>query len=548
MKSRRRLLKVLLGVVVLSVLAAAVFGLGPADKEPVVAATVAVSRGVVLASVSATGNVTADTELGLDFASGGRLVDLAVEEGERVTRGQVLARVDGRAGNDNLASARADLASAQAELNRVREGTTAEERAANRASVGRAQSQVDAAEVALDGAEATAGQNNKDYAADINQARTAVSQARARAERNRKTYQSDVDQAEDDLDDAQRAASAASGDDIVGRLTGALRSPEADLRAARARVTTAKNTQRTGLLTDQQAIKNATDEVTNATNRSASGQLADEQAIRDASARRDSAKADVVGAQADVAVAQTPASAAEVAAAAAGVTRAQVGVKAAERELEDSTLVAPVDGTVASVANQVGEFVSGSGVGGLSGTGTSAEATSGLNTTATTNGFIVLTDLGSLQVKAGFSEVDAAKLQPGQAVVLSFEALPSQAAAGRVAAVDAVSTLVRNVVTYDVTVIPDQSVAGIKPGMTASVQVVVAERTNVARLPNSAIGGRSDRATVTVLRADKELPRPVTVGVRGDDSTEILNGVAVGDRVLTRASSVVAAGGGGSRP
>jgi len=538
MGRRSRWVKVGLALAVLVVLAAAFSALGPEDEKVAPAPTSTVTRGVVLASVTASGNVTADVELGLDFATGGRLVELAVQEGDRVTPGQVLARVDTREENDRLASARADLASARAELARVREGSTPQELAANRASVARTLRQLDVARTALAGAEASATENGNDYDAAVDQAETAVDQARDRASQNERTYELDIEQAQRDVAAARRAVDDAKDTpDIVDAVTGSRRAAEAQLRAARAREDSARNAQRTGRLNDDQAVEDARAEVVNATNRRASGQQADQQAVRDAAARVGAAQADVDAAQADAGVQQAPPSPAEDAIARAGVARALATVRAAEGDLAEATLVAPTGGTVARIGADIGELVSGSGVGGFGGVDTTGEgeAASSTGSSGAGRGFIVLTDLDSLQVTAGFSEVDAARVRPGQAAALSFEALPGQTVGARVARVDPTSTLVRNVVTYDVTLVLDRRIDGVKPGMTASTQVVVAERSNVPRLPNSAVAGRTDRPTVTLRRGERDVEQPVTVGLRGDDATEIVGGLQVGDRVLTRA-------------
>ncbi len=56
--------------------------------------TVTAARGVVLSTVSATGNVTAPTQLSVDFQTSGRIVEIDVKAGQRVKRGQVLGRLD----------------------------------------------------------------------------------------------------------------------------------------------------------------------------------------------------------------------------------------------------------------------------------------------------------------------------------------------------------------------------------------------------------------------------------------------------------------------
>ncbi|MGQ0742765.1 MAG: hypothetical protein ACT4OS_00195 [Acidimicrobiales bacterium] len=545
MKRRRRLRNLGLAVVVVAVLAAAISSLGPSDDTVPEPPTTPVVTGSVLATVGATGNVVADTELGLDFTTGGRVVEVAVAEGQRVEAGAVLVRLDPGNGRDSRARARADLAGAQAELARVRQGLSPAARAANGARVAQAQSALAAAETARTGAERAAKENESGYKDSEDQARRAVDAARDRAEVNRRSYDDAIKSAEQEEDVARRALDDArrrptSGDSFTGAITGALTggtaSAAANLRSARAAVAEARNAERTGRLNDAQAVETARDEVVNAQNQAATGRVADRRAVDDATARINQAKADVAAAQADARVQEAPPTAAEVAAARAGVDAAAAGVRGAERDLAEVTLTAPVASTVARLEAEVGELVTG-GTSGLGdsgrGVGDAASAT-----VENTDGLVVLTDLGSLLVKAGFSEVDAARLAPGQPATVTFEALPGQAPRARVASVDTAPSVVRNVVTYVATLVVTQDVTGVRPGMTASVDVVTEERSGVLVVPNTAISGPSGRPVVAVFRDGAEVTRPVTLGLRGDSASEIVSGLAAGDRVLTRGPTV----------
>jgi multidrug efflux pump subunit AcrA (membrane-fusion protein) len=106
-----------------------------------------------------------------------------------------------------------------------------------------------------------------------------------------------------------------------------------------------------------------------------------------------------------------------------------------------------------------------------------------------------------------------------------------------------------NVVTYNVTVALDSTSPSVKVGMTASVDVTVAERTGVLVLPSTAVTGRGDTAIVTVrpeVEAQPDEQRTVTVGLRGDENVEIVSGLEVGDVVVTEASAAVSSGLGGA--
>jgi len=213
--------------------------------------------------------------------------------------------------------------------------------------------------------------------------------------------------------------------------------------------------------------------------------------------------------------------------------------------MDDTILKAPSSGTVASISGKIGESVSG-GSSASSASGSSAGSTGGGQTssggsqssTGSSSGtgasaFIVLNNLDSLQVKAGFSEADAAKIKPGEAATLTFDALPGQSAAAKVISIDATSTTVSNVVTYYAILTVDNAVEGIKPGMTASVTVAVATKDNVLRVPTAAVTTRGGGSTVRVVRGGQTSPRPVVVGIKGDDGVEIVSGLTQSDRVAT---------------
>ena len=122
--------------------------------------TVTAQRGVVLSTVSATGNVTAPTQLNVNFETGGRLVALAHKQGQRVKRGQVLARLDDTSARVSVQTARASLQSAEAHLQQLIDGETPAQRAQDAISVTQAQ-------MALANAKAALGQTKAGNATSI---------------------------------------------------------------------------------------------------------------------------------------------------------------------------------------------------------------------------------------------------------------------------------------------------------------------------------------------------------------------------------------------
>jgi macrolide-specific efflux system membrane fusion protein len=116
---------------------------------------------------------------------------------------------------------------------------------------------------------------------------------------------------------------------------------------------------------------------------------------------------------------------------------------------------------------------------------------------------------------------------------VTIDALPGTKLAAHVIAIDTTSTVVSNVVTYTVTFAFDNpEPSGVKPGMTAEVDVTVAEADNVVNVTSSAVTGTGANGRVTVLVGKQQTTRPVVVGLRGDSSTQIVAGLKAETVVL----------------
>ncbi|MBM9509022.1 efflux RND transporter periplasmic adaptor subunit [Actinacidiphila acididurans] len=86
------------------------------------ARTATVTRGTVLATVSGSGSLASPSDAGVNFTTGGTLTDVAVKAGDKVTKGQTLAKVDPTAAKETLSEDEASLTAAEANLTKVEEG------------------------------------------------------------------------------------------------------------------------------------------------------------------------------------------------------------------------------------------------------------------------------------------------------------------------------------------------------------------------------------------------------------------------------------------
>jgi macrolide-specific efflux system membrane fusion protein len=243
---------------------------------------------------------------------------------------------------------------------------------------------------------------------------------------------------------------------------------------------------------------------------------------------------------------------ANIASARAAVKSDRLAVQSAAEALADTKLFAPMTGTIVSLSGEVGEAVSATGTtrssasgSGSSGSGSgsgaspaasafgasSAASGAGSSGSGGTGGsasssFAVLSDLSSMQLVAPLSESEVVNVRAGQPATVTIEALEGVKLAAHVVSVATLPTSSSGVVSYDVTFQLDQLTAELKPGMSATAEVVVRQAAGV-EVPTRAISAGS----VTVVQDGHPVRRRVLTGLVGDSSTIVLSGLRAGEEI-----------------
>ena len=175
----------------------------------------------------------------------------------------------------------------------------------------------------------------------------------------------------------------------------------------------------------------------------------------------------------------------------------------------------------------------------------------GANTATASTGSVIITQTSTLSVQVPFSEANAAKLQIGLPVTVTFDALAGVTVDAEITSIDAIATTVSSVATYYAYVtIEGADTQGVKPGMTAQAEATVTAKDNVVLLASSAITSQGNRKSVVVRKDGKDTVTDITTGIVGDSGTEILTGLVEGDvvvppvRAVTAATTAGGAGGG----
>src|SRR5919197_1886315 len=101
--------------------------------------------------------------------------------------------------------------------------------------------------------------------------------------------------------------------------------------------------------------------------------------------------------------------------------------------------------------------------------------------------FVLAEDLRKMQIDTSVAEADIGKLSPGMHAVFTVDAYPNERFTGSVRQIRNSPQTVQNVVTYDAVIDVDNAELKLKPGMTANVTFVYAEKDAVLKVPNAAL-------------------------------------------------------------
>ena len=251
----------------------------------------------------------------------------------------------------------------------------------------------------------------------------------------------------------------------------------------------------------------------------------------------------------------------------AALHQAQAQVESKEAALNQAlvnlaytTIYSPVDGIVISRNVDVGQTVAAS---------LSAPTL-----------YVIANDLARMQIDALVSEADIGNVEPNQKVNFTVDAYPLRTFQGIVTQIRNAPQTNQNVITYDTVIKVDNSDLKLRPGMTANVSIITAERDNVLKIPNAALrwhppenllastnataanntasngehnhsasggtGGtkpHGNRSVHTVyLLATNALNKPypqavqIKTGINDGISTQVVDGLKEGDVVITSAN------------
>jgi HlyD family secretion protein len=187
---------------------------------------------------------------------------------------------------------------------------------------------------------------------------------------------------------------------------------------------------------------------------------------------------------------------------------AQAKIDAAQNTINSVRLVAPFDGTISTMTMQVGDFVD-SKIG------------------------VRFDNLSTFYADLQVSEIDINQIKLGQKGTVTFDAVPNKTFDIVVTDISQVGTVLQGSVNFTVTIQVVNPDKAIKPGMTASANIIVDQVDNVLLVPNRSVQTVNRQQSVIAVREGQIVTVRVRLGLSADSRSQVVQGeLQEGEKIL----------------
>ncbi len=493
----------------------------------------AVSRDTIVTSISGTGQVSAQNQLGLTAQSSGQVTSIKVQNGDMVKQGDLLLTVDNRAALVSLTQAQANVTSAQANYDKLINGDTSQDLAVTQLSVNNARQnllqQIESAEVQAENTIRTSTDqlfgnpqsNTPQFELTFYDSQTNAAIVLTPFDINQKQQvQSERSDITKVLNDWKTSISGISSStdaialaDMSQKYLDKIQTFTNDLSAAINAVSFDASKYKSNVDSFKSSVASA------------------RSSIQNLSSGISSAEQSYTSSQSQLVLKQAPARPEDIASSEASLESSKASLSSAQNNYDNTIIRAPFDGQVASIAVQKGDQVS-------SGT---------VVVTMTTQNKIATLPL---------NEVDVAKVKLGDPATLTFDALPDITLTGKVIDIDLLGTVTQGVVNYTVKIGFDLPNDQVKPNMSVNASIITNTKTDVLVVPNSSIKTQGNNSYVLIPSANESISasssssnltgitlknapvsQVVQIGLSNDTETEITSGLDEGQLIITKTTN-----------
>lgn len=504
-----------------------------------------VEKGTIVASISASGQVSASNQVEIQPKASGEIIYVGVKEGQSVKNGAVIAQIDSKTAQKSVRDAEANLESAQIALEKLKKPASALTVTQAQNALANAQDSLtklysdgnthvinvfldipsiitSLEDILIDDNAGGNGQWNMDYYAN------GIDNYDSRASTFKETAHSDYLAAKKAYDTAfveyQALGNKPDNASIEKALTDsytAVQLTAKALKSTNALVQLYVDIYEAHDFTPASAATTALTNLntyTGTINSHLTTLLSDTNSLKQY-------KQSIVEKQQSLDETLAGADSLDVRSSELSVIKAQNALQDAKNTLADYFIRAPFDGIVASLDIQKGQTV-----------GSAAVAT-----------LITNQKVATLSV----NEVDAAQIKVGDKATLSFDAIEDLTLTGEVVAIDTIGTVTQGVVSYELKVVFDSQDERIKSGMTANAAIQTDTKQDVLVVSSSAVKTQNGVSYVQVFDPPLQqtggtqgvtsaiAPRQieVVIGIADDTNVEIVSGLEEGQQVVTRTIS-----------
>ena len=503
---------VLIAVVAVGVLGYSFFSKGDGAQQQ----TYVVQRGDFLQQVSVSGKVVAAQDVELGFSQSGRVTYVRGKVGDRVAAGALVAEIENSDLRANVSQKQAVVASQQAKLDSLKQGTRPEDIAVAESAVSGAETALEQANQAVVNAISDAYAKSDDaihnqldqfisnprsmnpqltFTTTATQLAINIPSKRITIEKTLSDWQSSISL----LTASSNLSGAASQ---AQKNLGTVADMLSDAGAALAQAVPSA-------AISQSTISAYTSDIATARSTINASVIA----INTALTTQKAAVASLDSARKNLALKAAGSTSADIAAQAAQVQAAQADLENAQAQLAKTRITAPFAGVISMMDAKVGKIISPN----------VAE--------------ITLIGNGAFQIESYIPEINIAMIKVGDTAIVTLDAYGTEVPfEAEVVSIDPAETIKDGVSTYRAVLQFAAHDSRIKSGMTASVVITTQKKSGVIAIPQGFVFERDGAKYVTVRSGEATTDRQVATGdVSSIGHVEILSGINEGETVVAPA-------------
>ena len=200
----------------------------------------------------------------------------------------------------------------------------------------------------------------------------------------------------------------------------------------------------------------------------------------------------------------------QIAAQEAQVTQAKARAKNIEAQIAKTAIRSPISGILTRNDAEAGEIVS------------------------PNEPLITVMSLSDLEIEANMPEVDIGKISAGNPTLITLDAFPREKFLGKIIFIDPAETIIDGVVNFKIKIAFEEPDSRLKSGLTANLTIEISKKDGVLIVPLAAVIEKDSGAFVKKIDRGAEREIPVTTGIRSQTANliEIISGLREGEKIL----------------